>query len=259
MPITDALSSQLPALALIIARLTGIFIFAPVFSSPIVPRQAKVLMTFALALAIYPTLDHARTIPPGIELLSLLPLMASELLIGLSIGVLAAIPLMTAQLVGLISSQQMGLGLAAVYNPSIDTEGDAIGQVLFFVALASYLAAGGLEIIYGTLIGTFHNVPVGEFATSDAPLDVLVGVVQSSFSVALRIATPVMLILTLESVATGLIMKTVPSLNIMNVGFPMRILMGILMILASLTITTDVLMDSVDEDLLMIQQWAAGL
>jgi flagellar biosynthetic protein FliR len=259
MPITDALIPHLPAFALILSRLTGLFVFAPLLSSAMVPRQIKVLLAFGLALAVYPVIDHSTTLPPGLDLFGLLPLMAGELAIGLSIGVLAAIPLMTAQLAGLIMGQQMGMGLAAVYNPSIDIEGDIIGQILFFVAMASYLVAGGLELVYGTLLGTFRNVPIGAFALSQTPVDVLVGVVHSGFDAALRIAMPVLLILTLETVAAGLIMKTVPSLNIMNIGFPVRILLGMLMIIASLAFTIEILMGNVDEDLTRIAEWARSL
>lgn len=259
MPLTDALIPHLPAFALVLSRLTGLFVFAPLLSSAMLPRQIKALLAFALATAVYPAIDHAATIPAGLDIFGLLPLMAGELAIGLSIGVLAAIPLMTAQLAGLISSQQMGMGLAAVYNPSIDIEGDVIGQILFFVALASYLAAGGLEVVYGTLLGTFRNVPIGAFALSQTPVDVLVGVVHSGFDAALRIAMPVLLILTLETVGAGLIMKTVPSLNIMNIGFPIRILLGMLMVIASLAITIEILMGDVDEDLTQISEWAESL
>lgn len=259
MPLTDALIPHLPAFALVLARLTGLFVFAPLLSSVMVPRQIKVLLALGLAVAVYPVIDHVNTLPPGLELFGLLPLMAGELAIGLSIGVLAAIPLMTAQLAGLVMSQQMGMGLALVYNPSIDFDGDALGQILFFVALASYLVAGGLEMVYGTLLGTFSNVPIGSFALSQTPVDVLVGVVHSGFDAALRIAMPVLLILTLETVAAGLIMKTVPSLNIMNVGFPIRILLGVLMVLASLTFTVEILMGNVDGDLTVIRQWARML
>jgi len=183
-------AEMLPGFVLVLARLTGLFIFAPLLSSPIVPRQLKVLLAVGMAAAIFPMLYASQTLPTRIDLYELVPLMAGELMIGLSIGVLASIPLMSAQLAGIIMGQQMGLGLASVYNPSIDFEGDSLGQILFFVALASYLAAGGLEVVYSTMLTTFERVPIGGFGIANAPLDVLTSIVSSGFDVAVRMSMP---------------------------------------------------------------------
>lgn len=259
MPPIDALISHLPGFVLVLTRLTGLFIFAPLLSSPTIPRQVRVLLAASFAVAVYPAVAGGMGLPARLDLYDLVPLMAGELLIGLSIGVLASIPLFTAQLAGVVMGQQMGLGLASVYNPAVDFEGDTLGQVLFFVALASYLIAGGLEIVFGTLIATFGSVPIGGFTAGQAPLDVLLGITTSGFALALRVAMPVMVILLLESVALGFIMKTVPSINIMNVGFPIRILLGLFMVVSALVVTLEVLMAEIGADLEHLRQWAASL
>jgi flagellar biosynthetic protein FliR len=255
----DQLASHLPGFALVIARLSGLFIFTPLLSSPMLPRRLRATLMLAFALAVYPTVSLAAPAPHRLDLDDLAPMMAGELLIGLAIGVLASIPLFVAQLAGVIGGQQMGLGLASVYNPAADFEGDTLGQTLFFAAMASYLVAGGLELVFAALLGTFITVPFGGVGPQDAPLDLLVGIVASGFALALRLSMPVLLILMLESVAVGFIMKTVPSLNIMNVGFPLRILLGVFMVIASLVITMEVLMREIGADLDRVRAWAGGL
>jgi flagellar biosynthetic protein FliR len=255
----DALFAHVPLFILVLTRLTGLFVFAPLLSSPVIPPRVRVLLAVAFAAAVAPAVTMVRPMPEKLDVHDLPGLMAGELLIGVSIGVVAAIPLITAQLAGIIMGQQMGLGLASVYNPAVDFEGDTLGQILFFVALASYLVAGGLELVFETLISTFAAVPVGGFRAADAPLDLLTGVITSGFAVALRMALPVLVILLLESVAVGFIMKTVPSLNIMNIGFPIRILLGLLMVVASIVIMLEVLMEEIGLDLQRLRDWAAAL
>lgn len=259
MPAPDAIFAHLPGFALVLSRLSGLFIFAPLLSGQIVPRRFKAMIALAFALAVYPTIEHARTIPARIDLFDLGALMAGELLIGLSIGVLASIPLVAAQIAGVTMGQQMGLGLAQVYNPAADFEGEVLSQVLFFVALALYLLAGGLEALFGTLVSTFHRVPIGGIGLADAPLDLLTGMVASGFAVALRLSMPVLAILMLESLALGFIMKTVPSMNIMTVGFPVRIMLGMLMVLSSIVITLEVLMGEAGAGLDALKEWALSL
>jgi flagellar biosynthetic protein FliR len=255
----DLITAHLPAFALVLARMTGLFLFAPLLSSPSVPTRFKVLIAVSLTMVLYPTVGVAHLTNARLDLFTLGPLLASEVLIGLSIGVLAAIPLMVAQLAGVIAGQQMGLGLAAVYNPTLDFESDSLGQILFFAALASYLSVGGFEAVYGTLLETYRVLPLGGFAMDRAPLDVLVQVVHLGMEAAVRMSLPVMLILTVETAAAGLIMKSVPSLNIMNVGFPIRILLGLLMIISSLALMLEVKMEHVSESYELLRAWASGL
>ena len=59
----------------------------------------------------------------------------------------------------------------------------------------------------------------------------------------LRVAMPLLAIVCLETVVTGYLSKSVPALNIMSVGFPVRIVLGLIVIVASLAAIDEVLVD----------------
>lgn len=259
MPSFDAILPHLPGFVLALTRITGLFLFLPMLSGAMVPRKVIALFALALAAVVYPTISHASTVPARMDIFALAPMMVSELAIGAVIGIVAAIPLMTAQMAGLIMGQQMGLGLASVFNPSIEIEGDNIGQMLFYVAISGFLIAGGLEVLFGALISTFARVPLGEFVFTEAPLALMVGVLKSGFEVSLRVAMPVLVILFMENLAMGFIMKTVPSLNIMTFGFPIKIIGGLIIVIASLVVMIEVLMAQLAIDMDLIQEWALSL
>ena len=63
------------------------------------------------------------------------------------------------------------------------------------MALGAFLALGGLEIVFASLMATFTLVPAGSFAFGEAPLDVLIGLLQSGFDLALRVSMPVLAII----------------------------------------------------------------
>lgn len=259
MPVTDAIMPHLPVFGLVLSRLTGLFVLAPLVSGLLLPARYRALLAAALALAIYPTLNHPVITPPSLALFSLLPAMGGELLIGAGIGVIAVVPIMTAQLAGQIMSQQMGLSLAGVLNPMLDMESDGLSQALFFGAMASFVSLGGVESIYTSLISTFSHVPLGSLSAGDAPLEPLLGVIGSGFEVALRVSMPVLIILLVESIAAGFLMKTVPSLNIMNVGFPARILLGMLAVISGFALMMSALVGDVARGLETAADWAASL
>ncbi len=215
-------------------RLSGVFVFAPVLGSPAIPMRVRTLVCLVFAVALYPAIPPSQQAPFELDLFTIGWAVASEAMIGIVIGLLAALPMYAIQLGGLIVGHQIGVGLASVYNPALDLEGDVIGQFLLYLALAVFIALGGLEIIFGALATTFANVPLGGFHLSRAPLDLLVGLVASGMTVGLRVAAPVLCIVLAETIASGFIMKTMPQLNIMTIGFAIKVIVALTALIGSI-------------------------
>jgi flagellar biosynthetic protein FliR len=255
----EELLPHVPGFAAVLSRVTGIFVFTPLLSSAALPRKVRVAISFALAVAIYPIADVHAVAGQTFDLIELLVLVAGELLIGAAIGLIATIPLMSVQLGGLLMGQQMGLGMAQVVDPAMDIEGDNLGQILFIIAVATFVSIGGMEALFAALVMSFTLVPSGGVGMDVLPLEPLVGLVQSGFVLALRIAMPVLAIIFVENLAVGFLMKTVPSLNIMSFGFPVRVLLGLIAAIAGLTAMGVVIGDEIVHALLVMEDWLAGL
>jgi flagellar biosynthetic protein FliR len=212
---------------LVMFRLGGIFALAPTISSTIIPARYKALLTAMLAAAAYPLVAGHITTPSNITIIDLVPLIASEALIGLCIGAIAALPLLSIEMSGVIMGQSMGFGLAQVYNPESDANSEVLGQLLFYIASGIFAAIGGVEQLFGGLLASFKSVPIGAFQVSDTPLDLFVTTLTSGMVLALRVSLPVVAISFLLMVIMGVIGKTMPQLNIMSVGFTIKILAGL--------------------------------
>lgn len=244
---------------LIATRFTGLLVFMPMLSSALLPVRLKILLSLSLAVAAYPIVIENGGIPQHFDTYTIVPTLLSELAIGVTIGFVAAIPIMTAQIAGTIMGQQMGLGLASVFNPTVEIQGDNIGQALFFAAMASFLVSGGFEIIYSVLIGTFVNVPIGGYALTQTPLDMIVGVIAAGFEVSVRIAMPVVVILIIESIIVGFIMRTIPSLNIMTFGFPIKILGGLFVTISAFVLMEETILTELTDVIIRASQWTQSL
>jgi flagellar biosynthetic protein FliR len=254
----------------VLSRLGGLFIFAPVLASPMIPRQAKALFVFMLAAAVYPLITGLggpgggagggglKVALPG-DVFSLLPIMFSEALIGAAIGLMALMPLVSVELSGTLIGNQIGFGLAQVYNPGSDTDTDLFGQLLFWVAMAAFIGMGGLEAMFSSVLATYHRLPIGLFGTGSLPLSVLVGVVSSGFELALRVAAPVLCLVFLELVAMGFLSKTMPQMNILTYGFAVKIVTAIGLLAISLGPISQVAGEEVSRVMTGVIGWAAGL
>ncbi len=245
----EVLSQHLVPAAMVVARVSGIAIHGPVLSSPAIPMRIKGLLVAALGLAVYPAVAATVSIPGEITLGAALPLIALELGIGAFIGFVASAPILAAQFGGLAMGQQIGLGFARFYNPAIGEESDALEQIMFFLALATFLALGGLESMFSAVVASFTTLPAGSVPAmllgenGTAPINIALGALNGAFELGLRVAAPLLAIVCLETVVMGYLSKSVPQLNVMSIGFPVRIIIGLSVIIASLAAIDEALVD----------------
>jgi len=259
MPTLEPLLRHVVPFMLVVFRMAGLLLFTPVLANKSMPRQFRVMLAVMFGAAIYPVLPGAAQIEPNIDLAGLVPLIVSELLIGVVIGFLAGLPVLAMDMSGFLMGHQMGLSLGRVYNPDVGSDTDVFGQVLMYVGLGTFVALGGLEAVYVTLATTFRNVPVGSFAMDRVPLDAIVGVIASGVELAVRVAAPVLAIVFMLMIALGFVMKTMPQINVMSVGFTLKILFGIAMLAASLTAMKRATSDEIERVMWMVVNWGRSL
>jgi len=214
----DLLSSQFLVFTLVLTRVSGLAIVAPVYGTNEVPAQVRGLLAFALALLLTPAQLGVAIDPPR-TILNYLVLIGGEVLIGLTLGVGVLILFSGVQLAGQVIAQMSGLSLADVFNPGFDTSVPLISQFLYMFALAIYVISGGHRILMAGLLGTFSSIPPGSAGMSTSIADAMSVLVTESFTLGVRAAAPATVALLLATLVMGLISRTLPQLNIMAVGF----------------------------------------
>jgi flagellar biosynthetic protein FliR len=244
---------------LVLFRVTGLFLMAPLLTSTTIPAQAKVLLAVAFAAAIYASTPVARQTLPPLDPAAFIPLIFSELLVGFVLGLLAALPLIGLQMAGMVMSYQMGLSLAASYNPEMDTEGDVLTQLMYLLGILTFLSIGGLDVVFGALASTFDTLPIGSLGAGDLPLDGLVALLTAGFELALRLSAPVLATIALVLVSLGVVMKTMPQINVMSVGFSIKIVGGLATLAAVLFVVGRVAGDEIADGLMVVDAWAGSL
>lgn len=255
-----AIMSYAPPFAAVLARLGGLFVFAPLLAGAILPLRLKAMLLLALGACVFPVVDHQPLTAAPLEVAILVPIIIAETTVGLVIGLLMLLPIAGVQVAGVMMGQQMGISLADVIDPTLEAQNDSLGQMLSFMAFGAYLAAGGLELAVGGVMTTFQSVPLGAMAVGgEAPLQLLVGLLASGYDLALRIAAPALCIIFVESIAMAFLMKTAPQLNVLSIGFPIRILAGLSAVLASLIFIHEAIRPDVAGAIEAAVRWAGSL
>jgi len=274
---------QIVPLTLVGCRLSGLFVLAPMLASMAIPGRVKVLLCAVLSVAMWPLVGPSlATVPADIDAFSLLLMCAGEVLVGLVIGALAMLPIAAAQLSGVLIGQQMGMSMATVFNPSTESDSDVTGEIVLHLALAAFLALGGLEVMFLAVAQTFTWIPLGAIAgigTSVtaggagaavggtalggtalgwSPVALTTGLLNSGFDLALRVAAPVIGLVLVETIATAMLIKTIPQMNIMSLGFGFKILIGLLALVAAVRVMDGAVGEHVAESGRQMLQWSAG-
>jgi flagellar biosynthesis protein FliR len=203
---------------LVLARVGGLTMTAPIYGTHDVPTQVRVLLAVALALLIAPLEWHAAAVPFG-NWVHLAALLGVEAAIGacLGLGVLVLIHAMT--LAGELVAQAGGLGIAEMFDPMTDENLSHFSRLMFLSAVAVFLCIGGHRMVMAGLLDTFQTIPPGGGQFSASLADGFTTLVSMSFSLGVRVAAPVVTALLLATLILGLVGRTLPQLNIFALGF----------------------------------------
>ena len=218
---------------LIFVRITTIVMLVPVFGFRTLPARLKVCIGLMLTYLLVPVVyDEAMAMSTHLLLFPVSVL--KELLVGGIIGFTSSLLFIGVQASGRFVGVQMGFGIVNVMDPLSSTQVSIIGQFEYLLALLILLAMDGHHFFLKAIGMSFDLIPLSAGRMSGACAEKLLAMTAGVFEIAIKIAAPVMAALFLVQVATGIIARTVPQMNIFIVGFPLKISVGLLTIWASL-------------------------
>jgi len=215
----------LPAFALVLVRISGLMLTAPVYGSQVVPMRIRAALAGAISLLMFPII--APTLPQDVTLATAIPGLVGELLIGLIMGLALGLVFAGVQLAGIIVAQQAGLGLGEVFNPVLNTDATVVDQIFFLTAMTVFVIVGGHRELMRALLDTYATLPVLSFRVTPDAVDLICDVLSGSYALGLRMAAPVLISLLIATVVMGFLSRTMPQLNILSVGFPIRAILAL--------------------------------
>jgi flagellar biosynthetic protein FliR len=232
------------AFLLILFRVSGLMVTAPLLSMRNIPAMAKVGLAAAFALILFPL--HAAHPPEARDLIQFAALALQETAIGLLLGFVANLTFMALQMAGEFMSVQMGLSVAHVLDPITQSQSPLIGQFFFYFAAMLFL---GLNIHHGLIAGierSFTWLPLGHFMgegrlSAGLMAERCIYLTGEVFVMALSAGIPVMGLLLVMEIALGFVAKVMPQMNVFMVAIPLKVLLGLVVILLSLPAFGDVL------------------
>jgi flagellar biosynthetic protein FliR len=229
--------NELVGFILVLARVTPLFVIAPLFSSQIIPPHVRGIIAVGISIGLAPIALHGQHVPS--DPLALLGLVVEGLLVGLGFAFTLAVLMGAIESAGSVIDVLSGFSYGQLINPMNNQESAVIARFYSLVGTLIFLVIDGDAWTIRGLARTFQLVPL----TSGPRLKSLVGgaeqVFTTVFASALEVAAPVLVALLITDVAFGVVSRVVPQLNVFAVGFPTKVAVALLVVGASLPFTAN--------------------
>ncbi|HLI32473.1 MAG TPA: flagellar biosynthetic protein FliR [Solirubrobacteraceae bacterium] len=223
---------ELLGFILVLARIGPLFLIAPVFSAQALPARVKTVAAAGISIGLTPVALHGQQLPGGA--LAIGELIVESLLCGLAFAFTLAVLFAAVESAGAFVDFTTGLSFGRTVNPALGNEGGSMSLLYGIIGLLVFIVIGGIEWMVRGIARTFTLVPL----TRAPRLGSLVGGAESAFATvftaALEICAPVIIAMAITDVAFGVLARVVPQMNVFAVGFPLKILIGVLLVGATL-------------------------
>jgi len=244
---------------MIFLRVGAFLLVLPFFSVVNFPATMRVALSALIALLLAPLLApfHAEKL----DFISLLNAMIQELSVGLLLGFLSRMVFYAVDLAGNIIAAQMGLNLAAVFDPGSSQAEQAPSSILFFLAAVVMLT---LDLHHWMLVGferTYTVLPMGGMHLNAALFETLVAQTGNIFVVALQISAPVIAVSFVVTLVFAVLSRAVPQMNVFSESFGIRIVGGLVVFGFTMQLTAQHVINylhRLPDDLLAVAQMMGG-
>lgn len=218
---------ELMALLLASVRIVAWMAVVPPFSSRSVPAMAKVVLSLGLAFAVAPSLGNG-TMPA--DTWELVVVAFTQVLVGLGMGFVTFLLFQAIATAGTLIDLFGGFALAQGFDPLAMNMNTVFGKFHQMLATILLFATGGHLLVLGGLLSTFELLPLGEMPDVEGGPGLLTRTFSMFFVTAVQIALPMVAVLFIADLGLALLTKVAPQLNAINVMFPAKIGLTLLLL-----------------------------
>lgn len=221
-------------------RMLGLIMAASVFMLPSIPNTVKFWLSVALSVIV--TSVSGASIPEiAAGSIPMMILMGTrEFLIGAVIGFASSAPLYALQTSGFIDGTLMGLNMMNMFDPTSQAQVSVLAQMKYMMAIWFYLHWDGHILLVRALAESVRFAPVGMPSWEGFQGIPLFDWAQKVFVLAMTISLPIFGSVILAEVGLGFVARTVPQMNVFVLGIPLKIAIGMLVLLTVLPGAVDI-------------------
>jgi flagellar biosynthetic protein FliR/FlhB len=198
----------------------------PIFFPKSSPRMVKVGFCVIFTFIILPGVNYENVSLINNNM-TLIVFSITEVLTGLTLGYITKFCFFSAQMAGQLMDFQVGFSMMSMFDPISNENVTLLGRLLYWISMVMFFVVDGHHMLIRAIIDSFNTVSIGKFILTQQSAMMMVKIFIEFFTLALKISIPIILIIIITDLCMGLVSRTVPQLNIMVLGMPIKILVGL--------------------------------
>lgn len=221
----------LPAFLLVFCRITAFFAVAPFFSTRTIPRTIKIGLAFFVSLIVFMTIGFdTKVTADAFYILAVF----REVFAGLLIGFVAYLFFTVVQTAGALMDMQMGFGIANIVDPLTGVSAPMLGNLKYMLMVLVFLSLNGHHYLLASIMDSYKWLPLDnnlfQVYYGGNVTEFLTRTFADTFLLALQISAPIVVAMFLTDVGLALLARTAPQYNVFVIGVPLKILIGLAML-----------------------------
>lgn len=213
---------------LVMARIAALLMVAPVFGERSIPATVRLMLVLPLTLLVVPLLPEQA--PLALFSASWVAAMAQQVLIGIAMGLVLRLVFEAFALAGELIANSMGLGFAQLADPVRGVNTPIVGQFLIVIASLLFVSTGAHLTLINGLVESFRDRSLADTALHWASIRLMLDWGGSLFAGAVQLALPVLASMLAVNLAIGVLGRSAPTINLLAVGFPLTLVLGLTML-----------------------------
>ena len=226
---------------MVFIRMTAMILFNPALGRKNIPVPIKMGLSFITALLVTSSLNTNVTFTGMPELILAC---LKEVLIGFAISFIFQMFLSMVLIAGEIIDLQMGVGMSKVYDPQSNVSMPISGSIFNLMFMLIFFVGNGHLNLIKIVTLSFQILPPGPGIFNFTAGHFIVQIFANVLVLAIKLSLPIVAIEMISEMGMGVLMRSVPQINVFVVGLQLKLLIGLLMIILMLTNATN-MFDSV--------------
>jgi len=216
---------------LLFIRWSALIAFLPFFNSNVIPNTIKASLVFWLTIVTFPLTPLVNF---DINLNTITLAIINEITFGFFTGIALEIVFMILEFAGQLISFVMGLTMATIVDPNSGIQTPVVSQFLKMLGILIFLAFNGHHLVLIMIAHSLSSMPFGEFLNMQNIGEYLIKEMNNFFILGFSLAFPILAISFLSDIIFGMIMKSMPQFNLLVIGFPIKIALTYMVLIAIL-------------------------
>jgi flagellar biosynthetic protein FliR len=224
----------------VLVRYSVLVSVLPILGDKFVPAPAKILLSLAITVAVFPALLARGLISPreaetwGATVGGIVGTLTLEALVGVTLGFAAKMVFDAISFGANMTGNFMGFASASVFDPHQETQTQVVGELQLTFAMLLFLVLDGHHLMLKSSLESYRYVGLGHAVFTQAFSERLIEISSYVLKFAIQFSAPIGLAIFSVNVAFAVLAKAMPQMNLLVMSFAASASVGLLVLFGSL-------------------------